>query len=51
MVTKDKLVELKEDCSIFLQMMMICKAHPEIDIKEAVGEYKFSKVPRSMFVG
>ena len=51
MVTKDKLVELKEDCSIFLQLMMICKAHPEIDIKEAVGEYKFSKVPRSMFVG
>ena len=28
---------------------MVCKAPPEIDIKEAVGEYEFSIVPRSMF--
>ena len=38
-----------EDRSIFLRMMIICKARPEIDIKEAVGEYEFSIVPGSMF--
>ena len=32
-------------------MMMICRARPEIDTKEVIGEYEFSKVPRSMFVG
>lgn len=47
--TKDKIVELKEDHSLFARMMMVCKAHPEIDIKEAVGQYEFSIVPRSMF--
>ena len=30
-------------------MMVICKSRPEIDIKEAVGVYEFSVVPRSMF--
>lgn len=30
-------------------MMVICKSCPEIDIKEAVGVYEFSVVPRSMF--
>lgn len=47
--TKDKIVELKEDHSLFARMMMVCKARPEIDIKEAVGQYEFSIVPRSMF--
>lgn len=47
--TKDKIVELKEDRSLFAGMMMVCKAHPEIDIKEAVGQYEISIVPRSMF--
>ena len=30
-------------------MMVICKSHPEIHIKEAVGIYKFSVDPQSMF--
>ena len=47
--TIDKTVELKEDRSLFARMMMVCKARPEIDIKEAVGQYEFSIVPRSMF--
>ena len=29
--------------------MVICKSRPEKDIKEAVGVYEFSVVPRSMF--
>ena len=37
--TKDtcKMIELKEDRSIFLQMMLICKARPEIDIRKLSG--------------
>ena len=30
-------------------MMMVCKSGPEIDIKETVGQYEFSIVPRSLF--
>ena len=43
------MIELKEDRSLFVRMMMVCKACPETDIKEAVGEYEFSIVPRLMF--
>lgn len=42
-VAMNKMVELKEDSSLFARMM-VCKVCPEID-----GEYKFSIVPRSMF--
>jgi len=27
-------------------MMMVCETYPEIDIKEAAGQYEFSTVPR-----
>ena len=47
--TQDKVIELKEDRSLFARMMVVCKSRPEIDIKEAVGLYEFSVVPRSMF--
>ena len=47
--TKDKIIELKEDRCLFARMMVICKSRPEIEIKEAVGVYEFSVVPRSMF--
>lgn len=45
----DKIAELQEDRSLFARMMMVCKSRPEIDIKETVGQYKFSVVPRSLF--
>ena len=47
--TKEKLVELKEDRSLFARMMMVCRSRPEIDLKETVGLYEFSLVPRSLF--
>ena len=47
--TKEKVVELREDRSLFARMLMVCKTHPEIDIKESVGQYEFSLVPRSLF--
>jgi len=37
--TQDKVIELKEDRSLFARMMVVCKSRPEIDIKEAVGLY------------
>ena len=49
MATKDKIIVLEEDRCLFARMMVICNSRPEIDIKEAVGVYKFSVVPRSMF--
>ncbi|KAK3746101.1 hypothetical protein QZH41_015518, partial [Actinostola sp. cb2023] len=45
----DKVLELKEDRSLFARLMMVCKSRPEIDIKEAVGLYEFSVVPSSLF--
>ncbi|KAK3729253.1 hypothetical protein QZH41_000226 [Actinostola sp. cb2023] len=29
--------------------MVVCKSRPDIDIKEAIGQYEFSVVPRSLF--
>ena len=45
----DKVAELQEDRSLFARMMMVRKSRPAIDIKEAVGDYEFSIVPRSLF--
>ena len=42
-------MELKEDRSLFARMMLACKSRPEIDIKDAIGTYEFSVVPRSLF--
>ena len=38
-----------EDRNLFARMMLVCKSRPDIDIKEAVGTYEFSVVPRSLF--
>lgn len=42
-------VELQEDRNLFARMVLVCKSRPEIDIREAVGTYEFTVVPRSMF--
>ena len=47
--TADKIVELQVHRSLFARMMMVCKSRPEIEIKDAVGQYEFSVVPRSLF--
>ena len=49
MTAADRIVELREDRPLFARMMMVCKSRPEIDIKETVGQYEFSIVPRSLF--
>ena len=42
-----KVVELKEDRSLFAQLMMICKSRPEVDIKKAIA-LEFPVDPRSL---
>ena len=44
-------MNLKGDRSLFSRLMMVCKGHPGIDIKEAIGLYGFTVVPRSLFAG
>ena len=46
---KDKVIELKEDRSLFVKLMAVCKSRPEINIKEVIGQYEFSVAPRSLF--
>jgi hypothetical protein len=46
---KDKVIELTEDRNLFARLMMVAKSRREIDIKEAIKQYEFSVVPRSLF--
>ena len=45
----ERVVELKEDRSLFVRLMLVCKSRPDIDIKEAIGLYEFTVVPRYLF--
>ena len=47
--TKEKVIELREDRSLFAWMMMVCERRPDIDIKETIGLYEFALIPRSLF--
>jgi hypothetical protein len=44
-----KVVELQEDSSLFARMMVVCTSRPDINLQEAIGTYKLSIVPRSMY--
>ncbi|EDO28722.1 predicted protein [Nematostella vectensis] len=45
----EKVIELKEDRSLFARMSLVAKSRPEIDMKEDVGEFEFNVVPKSVF--
>ena len=47
--TVERVVELKEDRSLFARLMMVSKSRTDIDIKEAIGLYEFKVVPRALF--
>ena len=47
--TEEKVIELREDRSLFAWMMMVCERHPDIYIKEKIGLYEFALIPRSLF--
>ena len=44
--TVERVVELKEDRSLFARLMMVSKSRPDIDIKEAIG---LTVVPWALF--
>ena len=45
----DKVVELKDDRSLFARLLIIARSRKEIKLREAVGKYEFSAVPRALF--
>ena len=47
--TKETVVELKEDRKLFSRLVVLCRSRPEINLKECIGKYELSAVPRSMF--
>jgi len=48
-VTDAKVIELTEDRALLGRMAIISKSRPELDMKEMVGQYEFSVVPRALF--
>lgn len=44
---KNKIVELKEDRSLFLRI--VGRSRPEINLKKTVGTYELSVIPQSLF--
>ena len=45
----EKVVELKENRSLFARMVIAARAQPEINLEDAVGKYEFSNVSRALF--
>ena len=45
----DKMSELREERNLLARFLIVMRSRPEIDMKEAIGEYEFSAVPRSLF--
>ena len=45
----EKVTELREERNLLARFLIIMRSRPEIDMKEAIGHYEFSAVPRSLF--
>ena len=45
----ERVVELKEDRSLFARLMMVCKSRQDVDIIDTISLYEFTVVPRSLF--
>lgn len=45
----DKVVELREDRSLFARLLVVCKSSTDIYLKYAIGKYEFSVILSSMF--
>ena len=44
-----KVIELTEDRALFGRMAIISNSRPELDMRETIGEFEFSTVPRAFF--
>ena len=49
MTSKIDVVELKVDHKLFSCLIMLCRSRPDIDLKQCIGIYELSVVPRSVF--
>ena len=47
---KDKIVELREERNLLARFIIVLRSRPVIDLKEALGKYEFSALPRSLFL-
>lgn len=45
----DRVVEMKDDRSLFARMLIVARSRSEINLKEAIGQYKFTSQPRALF--
>jgi len=45
----DQLVELKDDGSLFARMLIVARSRHEINLKDSVGDHKFTSIPRALF--
>ena len=45
----DQVVELKDDRSLFARMFIVARSRPEINLKEGIGQHKFTSLPRALF--
>ena len=45
----EKVLELKEDRSLFARMSVVSKSRKDINLEEIIGKYELSVVPRSLF--
>ena len=45
----DQVVELKDDRALFARMLIVARSRLEINVKEAIGRYEFTALPRALF--
>ncbi|KAL5007723.1 hypothetical protein ScPMuIL_016529 [Solemya velum] len=45
----DKVVEMKDDRSLFARMLIVARSRPEVNLKEAIGQHEFTSLPRTLF--
>lgn len=45
----DKMREPREERNLLARFLIVMRSRPEIGMKEAIGNYEFSAVPRSLF--
>jgi len=46
----DQVVELKDDRSLFARMLIVARSRPEINLKESIGQHKFTSLSLSSFL-
>ena len=45
----DKIIQQRTDGYLFTRLLVVSRSRPDINLKELLGTYEFSTVPRSMF--